>query len=174
MEFLSFCKNKIKEFYTDETGNVSIMFAFLVPVLLYMTMYFEGEMQAKYIQQQAQMVLDIATKGAATTGEAVKSNGAVFCTIPYNPSNPEHSGDHVGTKLIEKNAHTLPKPVADELIHKLHSGQIKGFDNPDLRAGGFVEMQVTLHYKPENLLFSGTYKFTVKSTSKCDADPNAI
>lgn len=160
----------IQSLAKDEDGDISIMFAILVPVLLWVTVYFENLMQARYILNQTQTVLDIATKGGAFTGVAVKSNGAVFCTIPYNPSDPEFSGDHVVKKLLQENLHTLPQYVQDSIMSELNNNRIIGFNDPDLRAGGYVEMKVTFKYRPDTPLLFNQYKFTVSSTAKCQAE----
>lgn len=161
---------EIKSLIRDEDGDITIMFAVLVPVLLWVTVYFENVMQARYILNQTQTVLDIATKGGAFTGEAVKSNGAVFCTIPYNPGDPENSGDHVAKKLLQENLHTLPQYVQDSIMTELNNNRIIGFNDPDLRAGGYVQMKVTFRYRPDTPLLFNKYKFTVSSTAKCQAD----
>lgn len=163
-------KGKIIAFMKDEDGDVTVMFAVLTPVLLWLTVYFENVMQARYILNQTQVVLDIATKGGAATGESIKNNGNVFCTIPYDPSNPEFSGDHVARKLLEENLGTLPEYVQESIMEELENNRIVGFNDPDLRAGGYVEMKVTFRYRPDTPLFFNQYKFTVSSTAKCQAD----
>lgn len=165
-------KDCFETFLSNEDGDISIMFAILVPVLLWVTVYFENVMQARYILNQTQIVLDIATKGGAATGEAVDNNGSVFCTIPYNPSNPEYSGDHVAKKLLKENLDTLPEYAKNSILEQLNNNKIIGFNDPDLRAGGYVEMKVTFKYKPDTPLFFSQYKFTVSSTAKCQAEIN--
>ncbi len=164
--------DKILEFIRDEDGDITVMFAVLTPVLLWLTVYFENVMQARYIVNQTQTVLDIATKGAAATGEAVKNNGQVFCTIPYNPGNPNFSGDHVAEKLLRENLDTLPKYAKDSILNQLNNNKIIGFNDPDLRAGGYVEMKVTFNYRPDTPLMFNQFKFTISSTAKCQAEDN--
>ena len=163
-------KNTLLSLIKDEDGDVTVMFAMLVPVLLWLTVYFENVMQARYIYNQTQTILDIATKGGASTGEAIVSNGEVFCTIPYDPSNPEYSGDHVAKKLLMENLDTLPEYAKNSILEQLNNNKIIGFDDPDLRAGGYVEMKVTFKYRPDTPLFFNQYKFTVSSTARCQAD----
>lgn len=163
-------QSSIMTFLKDENGDITVLFAMLIPVLLFITVYFENEMQARYIFNQTQTVLDIATKGGASTGEAVKSNGSIFCTIPFNSGNPEQSGDHVAKKLLKENLKTLPSYVQASILEQLNNNKIIGFDDPDLRAGGYVEMKVTFKYRPDTPLLFNQYKFTVSSTSKCQAD----
>lgn len=163
-------KEKVFEFLQDEDGDVSVMFAILVPVLLWVMVFFENTMQARYIYTQTQVVLDLATKAGAMTGEAVESNGAVFCTIPYDASNPEFSGDHVAEKMLKTNLNTLPDYVQASILNEFENHHIIGFNDPDLRAGGIVEMKVTFRYRPDTPLFFKNYKMTVSSTAKCQPD----
>lgn len=169
-ELLDRTIQQVKSFILDEDGDITVMFAMLIPVLLWVTVYFENVMQARYILNQTQTVLDVATKGGASTGEAVKSNGAVFCTIPYNSKNPEFSGDHVTKKLLKENLKTLPQYAQNSILEQLNNNKIIGFNDPDLRAGGFVEMKVTFKYRPDTPLFFNQYKFTISSTAKCQAE----
>lgn len=163
-------KITIRNFITNEDGDVTIMFALLIPVLLYVTVYFENVMQARYVLNQTQTVLDLATKGGAATGEAVFSNGDTFCTIPYSPSNPEFSGDHVAKKLLKENMDTLPEYVQASIMEQLNTNKVIGFNDPDLRAGGYVELKVNFKYRPDTPLLFNQFRFTVSSTAKCQAE----
>lgn len=162
--------SKLKAFHSDEEGDIAVMCALLLPVMLFLMVYFENEMQVRYVYTQTQTVFDLATRGAAMTGDAVESNGMVFCTIPYDPGNPEFSGDHVAKKLLSENITTLPQYVQDEIESMLNQGKIKGLNDPDLRAGGYVQMEATFKYRPNTPLFFQNYKITVSSTSKCEAE----
>ena len=163
-------KKGLHTFWDDEDGDVAVLFAFLVPVMLSLMIYFENQMQATYIYNQAQTVLDLATRAGAMTGKAVKSKttGQKFCTIPYNTKDTDHSGDHVTRKMIQENISTLPKYVQESITKKLNSGDVEGFNDPDLRAGGYVYIKITFKYKPTTPLFGQSYKFTVESSSKCE------
>lgn len=160
----------VKNFWQDEEGDVAILFAFLVPVMLSLMVYFENQMQAQYIYTQTQTVLDMATRAGAMTGKAVKSKttGIKFCTIPYNAKDPDHSGDHVTKKMIQENISTLPKYVQNSITSQMNSGKVEGFNDPDLRAGGYVYIKITFKYKPSTPLFGQSYRFTVESSSKCE------
>lgn len=164
-------KKEINNFLVDEDGDIAIMFAMIVPVLLWLMIYFENVMQARYIYNQTQTVLDLATKGAAFTGKVIETgNGKLTCTIPYDTSDKNFSGDHVAKKLLIENLDTLPNYVKNSILEQLNNNQIIGFNDPDLRAGGYVQMKVRFKYRPDTPLFFNHYVFTVSSTSKCEVD----
>lgn len=160
----------VSEFYNNEDGDIAVMCAFLLPVLLLIMIYFENQMQAQYVYNQTQTVFDMATRAGTMTGNAVKDKktGVKFCTIPYNESDKGHSGYHVTRKMIEENLNTLPKYVRDQIRSKLNSGQVGGLNDPDLRAGGYVTIKMTFKYKPTTPLFGKEYKFVVQSSAKCE------
>lgn len=161
---------EVKRFFTSRRGSITVMMAILLPVILWATIFFENKMQARYILNQTQVVLDLATKGGAQTGVVMTGSGKPFCTIPYDASNPEQSGDHVAKKLLRENLPTLPQYAGDSILQQLNNNRIEGFNDPDLRASGFVSMKVTFKYRPSTPLFFSDYVFTVESTAKCQAD----
>ncbi len=156
-------------FLRDESGNISVMMAILLPVFLWLMAYFETEMQAKYIYTQTQFVMDMATRAGAMTGEPVATQNAVFCTIPYRPGDTNNSGYHTAVKMLKDNADTLPKEVRNQIIEKADGRQIQDLNDTDLRASGYVEMKMTLYYTPKTPVFFSDYVFNVESSSRCQA-----
>ena len=158
---------RVKHFLISSNGEIAVLMTFLLPIALWSTCYFENRMQARYILNQTQTIMDISTKGGAQTGKVVMGTGKPFCTIPYDAGNPEQSGDHVARKLLQENLNTLPEYAAKSIQEQLNSNRIEGFNDPDLRAGGYVSMKMTFRYRPDTPLFFNNYVFTLESTAKC-------
>lgn len=159
----------LRTVWDDEDGNISIMMAVLLPAFLWLMAYFETEMQAKYIYNQTQFVMDMATRAGAATGEAVATQNATFCTIPYRPADTDNSGYHTAIKVLKDNASTLPAQIRDQLVDAADNRRIEDLNDTDLRASGVVEMKMTLYYTPKTPLFFSDYRFNVESTSRCQA-----
>ncbi|WP_286146332.1 TadE/TadG family type IV pilus assembly protein [Ileibacterium valens] len=162
-------KTSFQNFLREEDGNISVMTAILLPVFLWLTAYFETEMQAQYIYTQTQFVLDMATRAGASTGEAVASSHNVFCTIPLNDSKPDQSGYHCAIQTLEDNLHTLPVEIQEQIQTQIDQHKIRDLEDTDLRAAGVVEMRMTLWYTPRLPVFFNRYVFYVESSSKCQA-----
>lgn len=160
---------EIKMFFQDETGNMTIVMAIIMPVFLWLTIYFENEMQAQYIYTQMQTVMDLATKAGATTGEAVQTQSSVFCTIPLNAGNPDFSGYHTAIKILQENLNTLPEDVQNQIQEQINTHKIRDLDDTDLRAAGYVEMKLDFTYHPSTPLFLNNYRFNLESTARCQA-----
>lgn len=161
-------KRMCSQFWNDEDGDICVVMAVLFPVILWLTLFFENEMQARYVYTQTQTVLDLATKAGATTGEAVQTDSSVFCTIPLNPSNPEYSGYHVAIKVLEENLDTLPEQVQEQIQLQIDTKQIEDLDNTDLRATGYVEMKMSFVYDSTTPFFNN-YRFHLSSSARCQA-----
>lgn len=160
-------KSMFKRFFTGKEGTITVLLSVLFPVILWSTCYFENRMQARYIVNQAQTVMDLSTKGAAQTGKVITGAGKPFCTIPYDAGNPSQSGDHVAKKLLIENLDTLPEYAANSILQQLNNNKIEGFNDPDLRASGYVSMKMQFKYRPATPLLFNNYVFTLESTSKC-------
>lgn len=163
-------KQKILDFGHDESGSVAVWLTILLPVFLWLIAFFETQMQAQYVYQQAQTVMDLATRAGATTGEAIQSGSNVFCTIPYRPSDPEYSGYHTALKVLKENSSTLPEDTRQQILDQCLIG-IPDLNDPDLRASGYVEMKLDLTYNPNIPLLFHDYRFSMSSSSKCQAVP---
>lgn len=172
MQLIQKMKQEMQTFWHDEEGSISVVMVILLPVLLWLTSYFEDEMQARYVYTQMQTVMDLATKAGATTGEAVQTGNQVFCTIPYNPTKPDYSGYHVAVKVLQDNLNTLPQDVQNQIQELIDTKKIKDLDNTDTRAAGYVEMSIEFTYQPSTPLFFSHYVMNLSSSARCQAVPN--
>lgn len=164
--FLTFWKRLL----ADEEGNVSLLAAILIPALLLLILYYESEMEAVYVYNQTQFVLDMATRAGAGTGEAVTDGHMAVCTIPYIPEKPEESGYHVSVKVLQDNLHTLPAQIAAQIQTLIDSDAIQNFNDTDLRASGYVQMRMDLVYDSKIPLFIHQYHYSFLSSSRCQAE----
>jgi len=161
-------ENLIYRFMTSESGEVSIMFAVLLPILLWCVFFFEQKMQARYIYTQAQTVFDLATKAGADTGKVYQvNNNKPICIIPYNEHDPENSGYHVTVNLLKDNINTLPSYAANSILKKLEDNKIYGLKDAELSQAGYVNMSVTFDYQPPILLWYNNYRIKIESTARC-------
>lgn len=163
-------KEKRKNWFIfGRRGQISIMMVLLVPSLLWLIFYFEGRMQARYVKDQTQVVLDIATKAGALTGIDYQiGNSKPICVIPYDEHDQNYSGYHVTKKMLLANLNTLPEDVANQLRQDAQSNKIEGMLDSDLAAGGYVSLAVTVEFKPKVALFFNNYRIKIQSTSKCE------
>ena len=154
-----------------DKGSLSVMVAILLPVMLCMMIYFENVMEAQYVANETQAILDMSTKGAAETGDGIKVGSNVVCTIPYDEEDEENSGYHVAVKLLKKNIKALPISAQAEILDQLDSNSISGLntEDTDLWASGISKIDLTYSYTPTVPFFGTKYKISVESVAKCTA-----
>ena len=130
-------------------------------------------MEVKYVVSETQSILDLSTRGAAMTGDGVKSGSNIICTIPYDETDEENSGYHVARKLLRSNLaeRTLPQSAVDAIWKKVLDNSIEGFNTRDTDewASGKAKIDITFSYKPTATLLGRKYRVHVVSISKCTA-----
>ena len=168
MRYLKKASNMILGFMKSESGEISVMFAVLLPVLLWCIFFFEQKMQARYIYTQTQAVFDFATKAGADTGKVYQVNGnKPICVIPYNEDDPNNSGYHVAVAMLKDNIGTIPEYAANSILKNLEDNKIFGLKDAELSQGGYVNMSTTFTYQPSILVWYNNYRLKIESTARC-------
>ena len=163
----------LKSFVKGEKASVSVLLIIMFPVIMTVMVFFENIMEVKYVVSETQSILDLSTRGAAMTGDGVKSGSNIICTIPYDETDEENSGYHVARKLLRSNLaeRTLPRSAVDAIWKKVLDNSIEGFNtrDPDEWASGKAKIDLTFSYKPTATLLGRKYRVHVVSISKCTA-----
>ena len=154
----------LKSFVKGEKASVSVLLIIMFPVIMTVMVFFENIMEVKYVVSETQSILDLSTRGAAMTGDGVKSGSNIICTIPYDETDEENSGYHVARKLLRSN-------LADAIWKKVLDNSIEGFNTRDTDewASGKAKIDLTFSYKPTATLLGRKYRVHVVSISKCTA-----
>lgn len=163
----------LKSFVKGEKASVSVLLIIMFPVIMTVMVFFENIMEVKYVVSETQSILDLSTRGAAMTGDGVKSGSNIICTIPYDETDEENSGYHVARKLLRSNLaeRTLPQSAVDAIWKKVLDNSIEGFNTRDTDewASGKAKIDLTFSYKPTATLLGRKYRVHVVSISKCTA-----
>lgn len=161
----------IRSLISKDTGSISVMMVMMFPVLLGMMFYFENYMEAQYVSNETQAILDMSTKGAAATGDGIKVGSNIVCTIPYDEEDEENSGYHVAVKLLKKNIKALPVSAQAEILDKLDSDSISGLNTEDTDqwASGISKIDLTYSYTPTHAFFGKKFRIHSESVAKCTA-----
>lgn len=163
----------LKQFVKGDKAIASLLLILTFPVIMAMMIFFENIMEVKYVHSEVQTILDLSTRGAAMTGDGVKSGSNVICTIPYDEDDEENSGYHVARKLLRTNlyAGTLPRSASDSIWRQVLDETISGFNTHDTDqwASGKARIDLTFSYTPTASFFGKKYRVHVVSIAKCTA-----
>ena len=162
---------KVSSLIKGERGSISVMLVTLLPAILGMMFYFENVMEAQYVSNETQAILDMATRGAAATGDGIKVGSNIVCTIPYDEDDEENSGYHVAVKLLKKNIKALPISAQADILEQLDDNSISGLntEDTDLWASGISKIDLTYSYTPTASFFGNKYRIHSESVAKCTA-----